>query len=481
MHRTNWIRLAVGLVDIAVLAGALALSWQLWVIWRPVMEQLLQVQYRELWLLNPWMPPGGLLLLGWLGFLRHQGLYDPTRSSTVVRSLGGISVATIGVLVLAALLHLVVPEARRWSRFLLLTWVGTGFAMLALWRTVLLRWQSRGGAQLAAERVAIFGVGEDAVLMGERLAREGRRAFSLRGYIAPVGEVSTVPEGELLGSSEGLRELINAHGIETIVLASRGLSRSDALELTTRCAQMGIRVLQVPFTWGIVSPRLEVAELGELQLIDLSRVTYPSLGALAKRAVDILVVVLGFLVLWPVFLAVAIAIRLDSPGPVLYASPRVGKGGRTFSFYKFRSMVVGADAQKAALQAQNESDGLLFKMDRDPRVTRVGDFLRRSSLDEFPQFWNVLRGDMNLVGPRPLPTGDLEGIDGDRELAYWFELRHQVHPGITGLWQVRGRSNLGFQEMVSLDIAYVQGWSPWLDLKILLLTIPAVLKGRGAR
>jgi exopolysaccharide biosynthesis polyprenyl glycosylphosphotransferase len=481
MHRTNWIRLAVGLVDIAVLSSALALSWRLWVVWRPVMEQLLHVQYRELWLLNPWMPPAGLLLLGWLGFLRHQGLYDPSRSSTVVRSLGGISKATIGVLLLAALLHLVVPEARRWSRFLLLTWVGIGFALMSFWRAMLLRWQSRGGAQLAAERVAIFGVGEEAVLMKERLAREGRRAFSLKGFIAPVGEANTVQDGCLLGGSDTLREIINEHGIETIVLASRGLSRSDALELTTRCAQMGIRVLQVPFTWGIVSPRLEVAELGELQLIDLSRVTYPSLVVSLKRSVDIMVVILGGLVLWPVFLLAAIAIRLDSPGPVLYASPRVGKGGRIFSFYKFRSMIVGADVQKAALEDQNESDGPLFKMTRDPRVTRVGDFLRRSSLDEFPQFWNVLRGDMNLVGPRPLPTGDLQGIEHDRELAYWFELRHQVHPGITGLWQVRGRSNLGFQEMVSLDIAYVQGWSPWLDLKILLLTVPAVLKGRGAR
>ena len=317
--------------------------------------------------------------------------------------------------------------------------------------------------------------------MKERLAREGRRAFSLKGFIVPVGEASKVEDGCLLGGSDTLREIINEHGIETIVLASRGLSRADALELTTRCAQMGIRVLQVPFTWGIVSPRLEVAELGELQLIDLSRVTYPSLVVSLKRSVDIMVVILGGLVLWPVFLLVSIAIRLDSPGPVLYASPRVGKGGRMFSFYKFRSMIVGADVQKAALEAQNESDGPLFKMTRDPRVTRVGDFLRRSSLDEFPQFWNVLRGDMNLVGPRPLPTGDLQGIEHDRELAYWFELRHQVHPGITGLWQVRGRSNLGFQEMVSLDIAYVQGWSPWLDLKILMLTIPAVLKGRGAR
>ena len=143
-------------------------------------------------------------------------------------------------------------------------------------------------------------------------------------------------------------------------------------------------------------------------------------------------------------------------------------------------MVVGADERRADLNDQNESDGRLFKMQNDPRVTSVGRILRRWSLDELPQIWNVIRGDMNLVGPRPLPEGDLDGIENDPEIAYWFELRHKVPPGITGLWQVSGRSELGFREMVRLDISYIQNWSPWLDLKILLSTLPAVLKGRGA-
>ena len=143
-------------------------------------------------------------------------------------------------------------------------------------------------------------------------------------------------------------------------------------------------------------------------------------------------------------------------------------------------MVVDADQQRGNLAGQNESDGRLFKMQNDPRVTSVGRILRRWSLDELPQIWNVIRGDMNLVGPRPLPEGDLEGIEDDREIAYWFELRHKVPPGITGLWQVSGRSELGFKEMVRLDISYIQNWSPWMDLKILLATVPAVLRGRGA-
>jgi lipopolysaccharide/colanic/teichoic acid biosynthesis glycosyltransferase len=158
----------------------------------------------------------------------------------------------------------------------------------------------------------------------------------------------------------------------------------------------------------------------------------------------------------------------------------MGKGGRIFPFYKFRSMVVGADAMKEALRDRNEADGVLFKMREDPRVTRVGRFIRTYSIDEFPQLLNVLRGDMNLVGPRPLPVADLQGIEADPEAFYWFELRSKVKPGITGLWQVMGRSNLGFADMVALDIQYIQNWSLWQDILILLRTIPAVIRGRGA-
>jgi exopolysaccharide biosynthesis polyprenyl glycosylphosphotransferase len=243
---------------------------------------------------------------------------------------------------------------------------------------------------------------------------------------------------------------------------------------------MGLHVMQIPFTWGIVSPRLSFAQMGELQLIDLSSLSYPSVGNTFKRVSDLLVGSLLLLLLLPLMTVLALWVKLSDPGPVFYRSNRIGKDGRVFSFWKFRSMVVDADQQREALAGQNESDGRLFKMQNDPRITSVGRILRRWSLDELPQIWNVIRGDMNLVGPRPLPEGDLEGIEDDREIAYWFELRHKVPPGITGLWQVSGRSQLGFKEMVHLDISYIQNWSPWLDVKILLATVPAVLKGRGA-
>jgi lipopolysaccharide/colanic/teichoic acid biosynthesis glycosyltransferase len=192
-------------------------------------------------------------------------------------------------------------------------------------------------------------------------------------------------------------------------------------------------------------------------------------------------VILGGLTLAPVLGLVALAVRLHDGGPVLYVSRRVGRGGRAFDFYKFRTMRVGADRERAALAEHNESDGRLFKLRDDPRVTPLGRWLRRSSVDELPQLLNVLKGEMHLVGPRPLPEEDLAGLERDPELQFWFEQRHRVRPGITGPWQVSGRSELGFAEMVRHDIRYIEDWSPWRDLLLLVKTLPAVLRGRGAR
>jgi exopolysaccharide biosynthesis polyprenyl glycosylphosphotransferase len=193
-----------------------------------------------------------------------------------------------------------------------------------------------------------------------------------------------------------------------------------------------------------------------------------------KRLFDLIVTVPAVLLLLPVFAVLAILIRLDSPGPVIYASQRVGKGGRLFRFFKFRSMVSGADRYLDHLRQYNEVDGPVFKMANDPRITRMGRFLRRSSLDELPQLFNVLWGDMSLVGPRP-PI--LEEVV---QYAPWQRARLSVKPGITCLWQISGRSRLGFDEWMRLDLEYVQNRSFWLDSKILLRTIPAVLSRKGA-
>ena len=221
--------------------------------------------------------------------------------------------------------------------------------------------------------------------------------------------------------------------------------------------------------------------MGDFQMVDLTTLAYPTLATQTKRFLDVVLVSIGLIALSPLLITVGILIRMQDGGPMFFSQPRSGRGGRRFPFYKYRSMVVDAEAQRHSLQDQNESDGVLFKIKDDPRITPLGHFIRKYSIDELPQLWNVLVGDMNLVGPRPLPMSDLEGIEDDPEVQYWFELRSKVKPGITGPWQVSGRSNLGFREMVKHDINYIQDWSLWVDLMVLLKTIPAVLKGRGAR
>jgi exopolysaccharide biosynthesis polyprenyl glycosylphosphotransferase len=195
----------------------------------------------------------------------------------------------------------------------------------------------------------------------------------------------------------------------------------------------------------------------------------------AKRAVDVVGALVALVVLGPVLAAVAVVVKLSSPGPVLFSQVRYGRHRRRFRMYKFRTMVQDAEARQGQLEGMNDARGPVFKIRRDPRITRVGAFLRRTSLDELPQLWNVLRGDMSLVGPRPLPVRDVQRF-GET----WLMRRFSVLPGITGLWQVSGRSNLSFDEWIHLDLAYIDHWSPWLDLSILARTIPAVISGRGA-
>jgi exopolysaccharide biosynthesis polyprenyl glycosylphosphotransferase len=220
--------------------------------------------------------------------------------------------------------------------------------------------------------------------------------------------------------------------------------------------------------------RMSIAEMGGIPLIGVKQVPISASVLLLKRIVDV-TFSLGVLIFAaPLMALVVLAIKLDSPGPVLFRQTRVGKGGKPFILYKFRSMAIGAEEQKDLLRDLNEADGPIFKIKADPRRTRMGRWLRRLSLDELPQFYNVLRGDMSIIGPRPPLPEEVA------EYQPWHMRRLEIAPGITGLWQVSGRSELPFDEMALLDIYYVEQWSPALDLKILLRTIPTVLFGDGA-
>jgi exopolysaccharide biosynthesis polyprenyl glycosylphosphotransferase len=230
----------------------------------------------------------------------------------------------------------------------------------------------------------------------------------------------------------------------------------------------------VPDLLQLALSRVDIEDLGGIPIIGVKEISITGWNLAFKRASDIVLSLAVLIFLSPLLLLISVAIKLDSPGPALFKQVRVGKGGRRFICYKFRSMRQGAEEERPQLADLDEVVGPIFKIRHDPRCTRVGRFLRRTSLDELPQLYNVLRGEMSLVGPRPPIPLEVE------QYQEWHRKRLEVSPGMTGLWQVSGRSQLTFDEMCLLDIYYLENWSPLLDLKIALKTIPAVLAGRGA-
>jgi exopolysaccharide biosynthesis polyprenyl glycosylphosphotransferase len=237
---------------------------------------------------------------------------------------------------------------------------------------------------------------------------------------------------------------------------------------------MGVAYRVAPDLYELSFDRVDVQQISGVPLIGLKEVSLRGWNLALKRTVDVGLVLLTAPLTLPLTLLLIGLIRLDSPGAALFRQVRVGKDGVPFACYKFRTMVRDAEQRKAELTRLNEADGPLFKIRHDPRVTRVGRFLRQSSLDELPQLWNVLRGEMSLVGPRPALPDEVACYEP------WHRRRLEVTPGLTGLWQVLGRSNTTFDEMVRLDIYYAENWSVGMDLRLLLMTVPAVLLGRGA-
>jgi exopolysaccharide biosynthesis polyprenyl glycosylphosphotransferase len=242
--------------------------------------------------------------------------------------------------------------------------------------------------------------------------------------------------------------------------------------LLRRCQELGLKVSVVPEMFDVMGPSVEVDEVEGMTVLGLNPPVLSRSSRMLKRTMDIVGGAVAVLLALPLLAVVAIAVKVDSPGPVFFRQHRMGRGGRRFRLVKFRTMVADAEARRDALLADSDDPDWL-KIEHDPRITRVGRFLRQTSLDELPQFWNVLVGDMSLVGPRPLIESE------DRLVEGWGRARLDLTPGITGLWQVLGRTNIPFKEMVKLDYLYVTNWSLWTDVRLILRTLPAVITRRG--
>jgi exopolysaccharide biosynthesis polyprenyl glycosylphosphotransferase len=320
-----------------------------------------------------------------------------------------------------------------------------------------------------------------AVLVGSGKHIEDVHSALVDEVHAPVdmiGFISLTPRPDnglrSLGRIEDLAAVLDRHRVQEVIIADPDFPEERAVELVDQCHRRGVTVRIAPSTMEILVHRAEFVPGASVPLFELRPPVFDGFDYFLKRSFDFVGALVLIVLLSPLLIAIAAAVFITSRGPVLYRSIRPGIGGEPFACFKFRTMRSDADQLQADLESLNEASGALFKIRRDPRLTRVGRFLRRYSLDELPQLFNVVQGRMSLVGPRPLPQRDFDQLED------WHKKRYLVLPGLTGLWQVSGRSELDFDDLVRLDFLYLERWSIGLDLTILLKTIPAVLSRRGA-
>jgi exopolysaccharide biosynthesis polyprenyl glycosylphosphotransferase len=410
-----------------------------------------------------YLPLGGLVMLLLFG---RSGLYrERAQRPGLPRVIASLFQTTLIVLAYALL------EGENFSSY----YIFYATLFFALIYVSAFRW---GFENLSGAILRAAGYRRRAVLVGSGANIQAvSHALSDSREIEPYGFVARTPVALL----DGLRDFRSLEqlerqfdSIDEVLITDADFPQEEAIELVDRCHRHGIRVRVAPSTMEILMDRVEYVPGQALPLFELKPPVFEGADFALKRAFDLVGATLLLAFLSPVMIAAALAIRLTSRGPVFYRSSRPGIGGKNFPCMKFRTMVSGAEQLQDRLEEHNEMGGALFKMRDDPRVTGAGRFLRRWSLDELPQLFNVLRGEMSLVGPRPLPQRDYERLDD------WHRKRYLVLPGMTGLWQVSGRSELDFDELVRLDFLYLERWSVFLDLTILLKTIPAVVRARGA-
>ena len=418
----------------------------------------------------PLLPEALLLWIGVTSLLNVYGTYRTRGLWTELFRLGkALCAVAVGVATLGWAQKL---EA---SRLLLGIYFGLALLCLILNRIAIrLVAHSARRRGYNTRRYAVAGSSPVAREIVRTMAAHPEWGFEFAGFIVDGPPPDALDRRKILGALDELERLLRRATLDEVIFVVPRERLSAIEELVLACEERGVsaRVCMDLFATRIATRAVE--DLDGIPLLSLSPVPTDPLALAVKRALDVFLSAAALLVLSPLLLGAAVAIRLDSPGPVLFRQRRMGVNGREFMLVKFRSMYRDAEARLESLRARNEVSGPVFKIRDDPRVTRVGRFMRRTSIDELPQFWNVLRGEMSIVGPRPPIPAEVEQ----------YQRRHvrrlSVRPGITCTWQVSGRSTIGFDRWMELDLSYIDNWSLWQDMKILARTIPAVLSGRGA-
>jgi exopolysaccharide biosynthesis polyprenyl glycosylphosphotransferase len=407
------------------------------------------------------------------------GLYESKRLSTrreeTVGELKATTLSTMCLLLVSATLsiHMMTPS------FLALFWAIGSCGML-LGRAVLRRLLT--GLRLRGRNlrnILILGTNPRAMEFARRIEEKPEWGYRNLGFVDNYwhGMAEFTVEGyDLICGFDGLPEFLRNNVVDEVAIYLPLRSCYEyAAQVAAMCEQHGIIVRFDPDIFGLQNAMPRAEAFGGDHHIEVNTGAQYGWPQMVKRALDFLVAFVLLALLFPLLALISFLIKVTSDGPVLFLQERIGFNKRRFLIYKFRTMIPGAEGMVSQLEGLNEMAGPVFKIKNDPRITPLGQLLRRTSIDELPQLWNVLKGDMSLVGPRPLPVRDYQGFNED-----WQRRRFSTRPGITCLWQISGRNSISFDQWMKLDLQYLDEWSLWLDIKILARTIPAVLKGTGA-
>ncbi len=473
LKRSRWMILAQMLFDMIVINLATYIAWFI------RYDLLDNVQFGEGFFSQPYdayIPLGVGLAIVAIFFFRIEGIYTPARGRGFLDELYMLAKGTT----IATLLTMAVTFVWRplvYSRAMYVIAAFVVVVLLGLLRAFersFRAWMRQRGR--GVDRVLIVGAGEIGRALMRNIVAQPNLGYQVLGFLDDDAERGSTDIGRFkaLGSTNQLPHLLREMAVDEVIVALPWSAREKIVSIMETCQGTNIRAKVVPDLFQLSLSRVAMDDVGGVPLIALREPSIGTVNSLFKRAFDIFCSSLILVLSSPLLLLTAIAIKLDSPGPVIFRQKRLGRNGRSFTAYKFRSMRQGAEEEQPRLDGMNQATAPLFKIRDDPRLTRVGKFIRRTSLDELPQLWNVIKGDMSLVGPRPPMVAEVE------QYADWHMRRLEVSPGVTGLWQVSGRSELTFDEMVMLDIYYIENWSPWMDFYILLKTIPTVMLARGA-
>ena len=416
--------------------------------------------------------PLWLVVHGLVGLYNWHNLLGGTREYALL-----FNATTIGMfLVIAA--GFLAPEfvfARGW---LLLAWL-LSFSLVSVGRFTLRRVIYRLRAQgYFLSTAVIVGANDEGLSLADQLLKWKSSGLHILGFVDKKLPTGYIVQNNLpcLGKVDNLETIVEQYGVEEIILATSAISSRDGmLEIFKRYGVAGnVNVRMSSGLYEIITTGLSVKDFAYVPLVEVNPVRLTGLDSVMKLLLDYTLTTIGLILLSPVLLAVALAIKLDSPGPVIHRRRVMGVNGSQFDAYKFRTMYVDGDTILAAHPDLQETLARDHKIKDDPRITRVGMFLRKYSLDEFPQLFNIFRGEMSLVGPRMISPAEIDMYN------QWDINLLTVRPGLTGLWQVSGRSDVSYEERVRMDMYYIRNWNIWLDLQLLFQTLPAVIKGRGA-